>query len=122
MELTITNGAVPREVQLLCRPRLGATEAKMYFTAMIDISERRLLEAERDAAALEQAALASRLLSIQDDERQRIARDLHDNLGQQVTALRLLLDVVAPPGTRRRAIEWSKRKRLSTRSTRNSIF
>jgi two-component system sensor histidine kinase NreB len=36
-----------------------------------------------------------RLISAQDDERQRIARDLHDNFGQQVTALRLLLDSIA---------------------------
>ncbi|HET9832329.1 MAG TPA: sensor histidine kinase [Vicinamibacterales bacterium] len=61
---------------------------------MIDVTERRRLEAERNAAAQEQAALASRLISIQDEERQRIARDLHDNLGQQVTALRLLLDAL----------------------------
>jgi len=92
-EITLRTAAGPRDVQLHCRPRRGGTE-EVYFTAIIDVSARRLLEAERDAAAHEHAALASRMISIQDDERQRIARDLHDNLGQQVTALRLLLDAV----------------------------
>ena len=33
--------------------------------------------------------LLSRLITGQEDERQRIARDLHDHVGQQITALRL---------------------------------
>ena len=35
-----------------------------------------------------------RLVSTQEDERRRIARDLHDTLGQQLTALRLKLEAV----------------------------
>jgi PAS domain S-box-containing protein len=34
------------------------------------------------------------LVTIQEDERQRIARDLHDQLGQQLTALRLKLKIL----------------------------
>ena len=82
-----------RDVQLVSKPRLDASGRREYFTSMIDVTERRSLEADRDAAAREHAALASRLISIQEEERQRIARDLHDNIGQRVTALRLLLDV-----------------------------
>jgi len=58
------------------------------------VEEGKLLEAEREQAAQERAALVSRLLTIQDDERQRIARDLHDNIGQHVTALRLKLAAI----------------------------
>ena len=36
--------------------------------------------------------LLKRLVTIQEDERRRIARDLHDHLGQQMTALRLNLE------------------------------
>jgi two-component system CheB/CheR fusion protein len=36
--------------------------------------------------------LLRRLVSAQEDERSRIARDLHDSLGQQLTALRLALE------------------------------
>ncbi len=84
-------------MQLICKQR-GATsdgDGAEYFTALIDITERRRLEGERTKAAREHAALARRLLSVQDEERQRIARDLHDNIGQQVTSLRLMLDLIA---------------------------
>src|SRR4029079_2517919 len=36
--------------------------------------------------------LLHRVVSAQEDERRRIARDLHDHLGQQLTALRLALE------------------------------
>jgi PAS domain S-box-containing protein len=99
-EVTIRSGDGQRDVQFLCKPRTGLSgNQPELFTAMIDVTERRMLEAERDAAAREHAALASRLISIQDEERQRIARDLHDNVGQHVTALRLLLEAIARPGS-----------------------
>jgi signal transduction histidine kinase len=37
--------------------------------------------------------LFKRLVSVQEDERRRIARDLHDDLGQLLTALRMNLEV-----------------------------
>lgn len=43
------------------------------------------------AVATPRAELLTRLFFAQDDERRRIARDLHDQLGQQLTALRLTL-------------------------------
>ncbi|CAD5366999.1 Histidine kinase [Rubrivivax sp. A210] len=45
-----------------------------------------------DAQARSEAArqvLAHRLMSLQEDERQRLARDLHDEFGQRLTALRV---------------------------------
>ena len=41
---------------------------------------------------LELQNLSGRVLSIQDEERRRLARDLHDDLGQQLTGLKMLLD------------------------------
>jgi signal transduction histidine kinase len=37
-------------------------------------------------------ALSGRLLSTQDEERRRIARDLHDGLGQELSAAKMLID------------------------------
>src|SRR5688500_14487359 len=37
--------------------------------------------------------LFRQLVSVQEDERRRIARDLHDDLGQLLTALRMNLEV-----------------------------
>ncbi len=39
--------------------------------------------------------LLRRLVMAQEEERRRIARDLHDDLGQRLTALRLVLEGIA---------------------------
>jgi two-component system, chemotaxis family, CheB/CheR fusion protein len=48
--------------------------------------------AEHDAATRAVTGLLHRLVSAQEDERRRIARDLHDHFGQQLTSLRLALE------------------------------
>lgn len=82
-----------RTIELLCKPRHDSSPD--YFTAMIDVTEHRQLQVEREESAHARAALAGRLISIQEDERLRIARDLHDNIGQQLTGLRLRLEAIA---------------------------
>jgi PAS domain S-box-containing protein len=52
-----------------------------------EISERQRIEEER-------TQLLTRLVIAQEDERRRIARELHDQLGQQLTALRLTLETL----------------------------
>ena len=47
---------------------------------------------ERRAAEAQVTALFRRLVTVQEEERRRIARDLHDQLGQPMTVLRLELD------------------------------
>ena len=44
---------------------------------------------ERKTAERERVELLQRLVTTQEDERRRIARDIHDQLGQRLTALRL---------------------------------
>ncbi|MEJ2717687.1 MAG: PAS domain-containing sensor histidine kinase, partial [Deltaproteobacteria bacterium] len=52
-----------------------------------DISDRKKAERERKF-------LTQRLMSVGEDERKRLARDLHDELGQMLTALRFVLDAL----------------------------
>ena len=49
---------------------------------------------ERQRVEQERIQLLTRLVLAQEDERRRIARDLHDQLGQQLTALRLTLEML----------------------------
>jgi signal transduction histidine kinase len=46
---------------------------------------------------LELRNLSTRLIGMQDDERRRIARDLHDGLGQELSAAKLMLDGMLLP-------------------------
>jgi len=39
--------------------------------------------------------LSNRLIAMQDDERRRIARDLHDGLGQELAAAKMIVDLIA---------------------------
>jgi signal transduction histidine kinase len=50
---------------------------------------------ERTAAQRQSLRLFHRLVSVQEEERGRIARSIHDRLGQYVTALRMNLDALA---------------------------
>jgi signal transduction histidine kinase len=49
---------------------------------------------ERAAAEAKARGLVGQLVTAQEDERRRISRDLHDQLGQQLTALRLKLEAL----------------------------
>jgi signal transduction histidine kinase len=57
--------------------------------------------------------LFKRLISVQAEERRRMARDIHDQLGQQMTALRLSLDAASRQGR-----SDSERSALDDRSRR----
>jgi signal transduction histidine kinase len=63
---------------------------------------------EQRTAALRQ--LSSRLLSLQDSERRRIARELHDSLGQYLVALKLNVNLLKQAPAR--AELWSQSEEL----------
>jgi signal transduction histidine kinase len=89
-----------------------------------EIAERRLVEeklrrskseleslVEQRTAALRQ--LSSRLLNLQDTERRRIARELHDSLGQYLVALKLNVEILRQSPAQ--AELWSRSEELMER-------
>jgi len=98
-EVHVRTAKADRTLQLICRPRHDGGALVEFFVAMVDVTERRRLEAAREEARREHMELVRRILTLQEAERRRIARDIHDDLGQQVTALRLKLEWLADAST-----------------------
>ncbi len=65
-----------------------------FATLFWDVTERRKIEEERGRLLDEIRALASRLESTEEAERESLARELHDRVGQNLTSLALTIDLV----------------------------
>ena len=63
------------------------SQEQLIFAHVHDITDRKQAESEL-------RRLSSRLLNAQEDERRRIAYELHDELGQDLTVLKLLIDSI----------------------------
>jgi PAS domain S-box-containing protein len=85
-----TKATVFKLLRFTCRVQ-GAGRAARLFTALVDVTEERRLELERAEALERVKALIEQLVTVQEAERRRIALNLHDHIGQQLTALRLTL-------------------------------
>lgn len=73
--------------------RLGAAIAREVKEAE-SRRARRKSERELHEARLRLQSLANRMLHIQEEERRHIARELHDEIGQSLTAMKLHLDAL----------------------------
>ncbi len=77
----------------LVEPTLELTEWPLMFVIAVLVAwmaDRRETTSQRYAALFRHAS--ERLLTVQEDERRRIAKELHDGVGQVLTALTLTLD------------------------------
>jgi len=96
------------------RTRAGEERSALLSTATIEVGgEPCLLKVIEDITDRKRAEktlrdLGSRMLMVQEDERRRVARDLHDDFSQRLALLAIDLEQLAqrPPATRH---EWSAR-------------
>jgi signal transduction histidine kinase len=96
-ELLATVGALLRLKQAERAARLHATEAenaRKELEKAHDELERRVQQRTEELAqkTKEIRELTGRLLRLQDDERRRLARELHDSTGQMLVAMKMTLD------------------------------
>lgn len=70
----------------------GITAVKL-MGACLDVTEQVRGERALRASAARLRALAARLVAVQEEERRRIARELHDRVGQNLTALDINLSI-----------------------------
>jgi signal transduction histidine kinase len=91
---------VPLTVHFSLSPlRLDGTRAICLIAS--DLSEVKRAEQEVRASSEQLRKLAARLVSVREEERTRIAREVHDELGQSLTAVKMDLAWLAgrlPPG------------------------
>lgn len=88
---------------------LNGSIVRWYGTCS-DVHDSKLLEQSIRESALqlertveqrttELRRMSGRLMSLQDEERRRIAREIHDGLGQELVAAKMMVDAMFPPGS-----------------------
>ena len=106
--LLLPDGSI-RHVNSLGHPVLNDAGELMEFVGMaMDVTERKLVEDDLQHLLAQHRALAARLEGIREEERTRLARELHDELGQSLTAIKMGLSFLCDhrPQGPERARRW----------------
>lgn len=83
-----------REIYTIFSPRLLFDQESRFtgcFAVVTDITDRKAMEEALRDSEKKLRFLSSRVLTAQEEERRRLARELHDELGQDLAALKLEL-------------------------------
>lgn len=79
----------PREVEITVTAVAGNAAAVQLL--LVDVTQRRRREQEERARRLELRRLSASLVDAREDERRHLARELHDELGQRLSELKMAL-------------------------------
>ena len=74
--------------------RLGTTESPHIVVVHEDITQHKATESALRESALSMRELAEHQESVREEERKRIAREIHDELGQQLLALKIDVSIL----------------------------
>jgi len=69
--------------------RDGPSGATRMVGGMVDISERKHAQAQLELSRRQLRALSARLLQLREEERTSISREIHDELGQMLTGIKM---------------------------------
>ena len=75
----------------------GVLATSLFLALVLFLVHHRLLAAqvrERVRAEVAQRALSARLLTLQDEERRKFARELHDSVGQHLAAMKMAISML----------------------------
>jgi signal transduction histidine kinase len=92
----IGNRELVARVQAMLRIKQAESALRRAHDELEKRVEERTQELSRANAALK--ALSQRLVDVQEAERRFVARELHDEIGQMVTGLKLMLETSLPAG------------------------
>lgn len=74
------------------RATLAYSAAQLTLDLQAELTQRKSLEEERVLMTERLRELTSHLQDVREEERKRIAREIHDELGQQLTSVKIRLD------------------------------
>lgn len=84
-------------------------KAQFGMALALDITARHQSERELDENRARLQALSRQLLAAQEDERRRVAREVHDELGQVLTGIKIGLSALRNRAMRKPSLETDKR-------------
>lgn len=84
--------------QVIMAHRSPAGEIEYLSTIARDISQRKRSEEELRILAVRLRQLGARTLDLEEEERRRVARDMHDRIGPKITAVGISLDRLSSRG------------------------
>lgn len=93
---TVMNGHDRQQILDIIRfPLTGIDDQKLVAGVAIDVTDRVQAQHKLQSANQKLQLLSSRIIEVQEQERGRLARGLHDDVGQSLTALKINLEMAA---------------------------
>lgn len=113
VEMFVQNAEIPegRWLSVSGRPVRDGEAHNLGVIVMRDVTERRRADEKLKEYAAELQSLSRRLLDVQEEERRHLACELHDEIGQVLTGLKLMLEATSreSPGERDQTLVDAKK-------------